>query len=69
MDENTKLIKCRKCGGNHLTIKCGKEKKEEIIPKIEELKLYKLLITSRRCYCNHNNLNIHFSNFKFIAMY
>jgi RNA recognition motif-containing protein len=41
MDENTKLIKCRKCGGNHLTIKCGKEKQvlvEETStkPKIEE---------------------------------
>ena len=41
MDENTKLIKCRKCGGNHLTIKCGKDKQvsvEEpsIKPKIEE---------------------------------
>ena len=27
---DNKLIKCRKCGGNHLTIKCGKEKKLEI---------------------------------------
>jgi hypothetical protein len=24
---------CRKCGGPHFTIKCGKEKKEEIIEK------------------------------------
>ena len=31
MDDNNKLIKCRKCSGNHLTIKCGKEKKEEVI--------------------------------------
>ena len=23
-------IKCRKCGGPHLTIKCGKEVKEEV---------------------------------------
>lgn len=24
MNENNKSIKCRKCGGSHLTIKCGK---------------------------------------------
>jgi len=24
MENNIKLIKCRKCNGNHLTIKCGK---------------------------------------------
>jgi len=29
--DNNKLIKCRKCSGNHLTIKCGKEKKSDII--------------------------------------
>ena len=29
--ESVNTIKCRKCGGNHLTIKCGKEKKEEVI--------------------------------------
>ena len=28
-------IKCRKCGGNHLTIKCNKDKPEEVINKEE----------------------------------
>ena len=34
MENNNKLIKCRKCGGNHLTIKCGKDKPVET--KLEE---------------------------------
>lgn len=36
MDNNNKLIKCRKCGGNHLTIKCGKEKEEKLKEKPTE---------------------------------
>jgi len=32
--DNNKLIKCRKCGGNHLTIKCGKE---VILPNIKDV--------------------------------
>lgn len=41
MDDNNKLIKCRKCGGNHLTIKCGKEKNKssEITPITQKFKL------------------------------
>jgi RNA recognition motif-containing protein len=36
MDTTNKLI-CRKCGGNHLTIKCGKEiKKEDKYEKYEK---------------------------------
>jgi RNA recognition motif-containing protein len=30
------LIKCRKCGGPHVTLKCGKEKQPEIIPEVVE---------------------------------
>ena len=30
------LIKCRKCGGPHVTLKCGKEKQPEIIPAVVE---------------------------------
>ncbi len=30
------LIKCRKCGGPHVTLKCGKEKQPEIIPAMVE---------------------------------
>jgi hypothetical protein len=38
MNDNNKLIKCRKCGGNHLTIKCCKDKKEEFkIDKSSEI--------------------------------
>jgi RNA recognition motif-containing protein len=34
--ESVNTIKCRKCGGPHLTIKCGKKvKTTEIIEKIE----------------------------------
>ncbi len=33
--ETPNSIKCRKCGGPHLTIKCGKEVKE-IVPDIKE---------------------------------
>ena len=29
-------IVCRKCGGNHFTIKCGKEKQEQNIDKVED---------------------------------
>lgn len=36
---STKLV-CRKCQGNHLTIKCGKEKKKET-PKTQVKKTYK----------------------------
>ncbi len=32
------LIKCRKCGGPHVTLKCGKEKQPEIIPVIDKPK-------------------------------
>jgi hypothetical protein len=34
------LIKCRKCGGPHVTLKCGKEKQEVPKPKVEERKPY-----------------------------
>jgi len=34
MDTTNNSIKCRKCGGPHLTIKCGKEVKEEV--KVED---------------------------------
>ena len=30
------LIVCRKCGGDHLTMKCGKNKDEKTVEKIEE---------------------------------
>lgn len=29
MDNNLKKIICRKCGGNHFTVKCGKESKQD----------------------------------------
>jgi hypothetical protein len=41
------LIKCRKCGGPHVTLKCGKEKQDlstildnKFAPKKEEPKIY-----------------------------
>jgi RNA recognition motif-containing protein len=34
------LIKCRKCGGPHVTLKCGKEKQPEIIPEVVERPKY-----------------------------
>ncbi len=34
------LIKCRKCGGPHVTLKCGKEKQPEIIPEVVEKPKY-----------------------------
>ena len=30
-NSNNSSIKCRKCGGPHLTIKCGKEEVKEVI--------------------------------------
>jgi RNA recognition motif-containing protein len=46
MDSNNKLIKCRKCGANHLTIKCGKNKNTEnmVYKKIYNDKTYKIKI-------------------------
>ena len=40
-NESTNKIVCRKCGGEHFTIKCGKDKsnpKPEIVPEIEPIK-------------------------------
>lgn len=39
-NQATNKIICRKCGGPHFTIKCGKEKKEEII-EVEKNITYK----------------------------
>lgn len=39
-NQATNKIICRKCGGPHFTIKCGKEKKEEII-EVEKNNSYK----------------------------
>ena len=39
-NQSTNKIICRKCGGPHFTIKCGKEKKEEII-EVEKNITYK----------------------------
>lgn len=35
------LLNCKKCGGNHLTIKCGKEK-QPLISKKEKLTCVKM---------------------------
>jgi RNA recognition motif-containing protein len=35
--ENINQLKCRKCGGKHLTIKCGINQKQEEIKKQEEI--------------------------------
>jgi len=45
INESTNLLKCRKCGGPHFTIKCGKEKiveKTETVDKtvVEPKKYY-----------------------------
>ena len=32
----TSLIKCRKCGGPHVTIKCGKDEIKKQEPKVEK---------------------------------
>lgn len=38
-NSNTKKLVCRKCGGEHLTIKCGKEVKPSVIEnKLAEVK-------------------------------
>ncbi len=54
MDKN-KLI-CRKCGGNHLTMKCGKDKVESVVEKeiIPEIKEENKELKQPRTYKNDN---------------
>ena len=43
-NSNTKKLVCRKCGGEHLTIKCGKESK----PSVVENKLAEVTIDTKK---------------------
>jgi RNA recognition motif-containing protein len=50
MDDSKKTLICRKCGGNHLTIKCGKVKEEPVTKFVKTTynnnKLYKIKISN-----------------------
>lgn len=51
MDNNIKSVVCRKCGGPHFTIKCGKEKKveEPIVKSLENNKKNDITIENEPC--------------------
>ena len=53
---NNKII-CRKCGGDHLTIKCGKEKGEPVVINPEPIVIkqeYEKPVNDRRDYVRNN---------------
>jgi len=46
ISNNTSKLVCRKCGGAHITIKCGKDKPSVIESKIEQVKMEKPVFTN-----------------------
>lgn len=41
INESNNIIKCRKCGGPHFTIKCGKETIQDNIIQVEKIEIPK----------------------------
>ena len=57
-----KLV-CRKCGGKHLTIKCGKEKKKSIFEEKTKKNSYKKKIMIEK---RNNFIKVKISNLQMI---
>ncbi len=55
METTNNSIKCRKCGGPHLTIKCGKEVKVEDVKVVEDVKDVKVNDVNNYKSNNSNN--------------